>query len=364
MSTPNENKGFHQFQFKPGFLVPTQGMQLIAVVFSMYLLGIFSVQRFTYWRTYPHDPRAQKALVMLVWIAGTAHWAISFWPLWMSQVYYWGVCLDCGITVHMYSIQVMLSSLIVLVVQLWFLRRLWLLSNSSYWMTVPILVLNLAQCGSGLFVYGKDFNGWPVWVLESRMALILWNGTILQASIGLIADLLLAGLLWWQLQKCKTGRQDTDEVLRKAIHLTMLTTVVTSVILILTIIAFLVAPWESYGPACNIVLNHVYSNCFLYALNSRPTSKPAVRRSIYSSRSMDVEYAEGVKRHPTLTSLPSSYKSGRRNRSSSEPFTPMSGIAVTTVYMNHGSSTSREHSFSTHRSISEEEEDNYVGMAV
>lgn len=83
-----------------------------------------------------------------------------------------------------------------------------------------------------------------------------------------VSDILISGILVWQLKRRKTGFQSTDELVDRIIRLTVQTGLITSICATIDLALFLSDPTGTHL-IFNFPLSKLYTNTMMSTLNSR-----------------------------------------------------------------------------------------------
>lgn len=162
------------------------------------------------------------------------------------------------------------NGLVALIVQCFFARRVWLLSQNVY-LVSAIVLLSCVHFGLGIVFTVSSFQ------LTSVLGFtqLVW---VTSAGIGsaAAADVLIAASLCYYLSRSRTGFKRTDSVISTLIIYTLTTGLMTSVIDIIIVIAFTTMPTNYVWLAFFWIVGRCYVNSLLAALNSRETLRERV----------------------------------------------------------------------------------------
>nr|GAT49106.1 predicted protein [Mycena chlorophos] len=266
------------------FLNDTIGALEIGVLFSYLLLGITTAQVYIYYTHLPsrEDPPWLRMMVAGVWLVETTHASLSGYVLW-----YWTV-FDYGDRLGVFgSIQTpllgsfILTGLITTVVQLFFIYRIYLLSQSIY---VPIVlaILSFVYLLGILAFTGVGF-GHRTFV--SAEAILGWDVEA-AAILSVCLDISIAATLVFLLLRTRgQGDRRTSNMVDKLVAWSIETGAMTSLCSV-----FILAFYEAKPDSCSlhfpsvrthshehaviwlavfIVKSRLFSNSFLASLNSR-----------------------------------------------------------------------------------------------
>ncbi|KAF9067423.1 hypothetical protein BDP27DRAFT_1403816, partial [Rhodocollybia butyracea] len=193
------------------------------------LQGVLTLQTVTYYDSYPKDPVLTKLVLILI-AQSAYHYLISNWgffPALMESTWE----LDLNVT---------FIGLSTFVCQLFFLRRIWVFSGKRI-KNIIIVGLLGALCAVTLIVDAVAMAG----ALKHRAVAEFGSQkvTILVAFIsGAVADVSIALLLSYYIQRNRGGFKKTDSILSLLVRYTITTGVVTSLLGIFTLVAYFLSP--------------------------------------------------------------------------------------------------------------------------
>ncbi|KAH9969938.1 hypothetical protein BJV74DRAFT_867724, partial [Russula compacta] len=203
--------------------------------------------------------------------------------------------------------QIEINNLVCFAIQLFYARRVYLLSNS--------LILSLVIAGLSCLYFGIGLEFLiKIWIFKSYSLYrhLTWQATV-ALSVAASADILIAASMSWCLYRCKIGFAKTDFMITTLITYSVSTGLLTSILAVSTLICFLVVPFGGVlSQAFFWPLGKCYVNSLLTMLNNRDLLQG---RSASAITRADSTFAMAT---------PSSY----RNKTTSTP------VAVT-VYRTH-----------------------------
>ncbi|KAK7062074.1 hypothetical protein R3P38DRAFT_686622 [Favolaschia claudopus] len=211
-----------------------------------------------------------KSLVAFLWILDTLQLVFIGHVLYFWVIANYANPAILSFDVWSLNIGVLVTNLIVLIVELYLSRRVFILSNRNAFLTGIIILLSLNYFGFELAVQVKTFQ------LE-RLVLshdIKWITSVALASAS-VADLLIALSLSYYLRKSRTGIKTTDSIVNNLILYAMSTGLLTGICVLIDMICFLAMPGNLVHIAFNIVSGKLYTNSLLASLNFREV----IRRS-------------------------------------------------------------------------------------
>ncbi|CAK5271954.1 unnamed protein product [Mycena citricolor] len=247
------------------------GALCVAYMLAWGLYGVMSIQSYRYYHIFVKDPLWIKTLVGGLWVLETLQLALigSFLYFWVITNYANPAIL--ADTTWTYNIGILITNTIVIIVQLFLARRVWILSKKNYLLTGVIIALSLCYYGLELEVKVRTFQ---------LVKVELFYKFQTTASVGLgcaaVADLIIAVSLSWYLLRSRTGMEVTDSVVNKLILYAMNTGTLTAIVVLVDMVCFLTMPKNLIHIAFNVVSGKLYTNSLLATLNYRDTVRSQI----------------------------------------------------------------------------------------
>ncbi|KAH9064354.1 hypothetical protein EDB87DRAFT_1829310 [Lactarius vividus] len=239
---------------------------LLGALWNWTLYGVLVVQTYIYSYNFPRDRTLLKLLVYSVFLVETVQTALTG-----SDLYYWfasGFGDVVHLNAHLFEIDVpIIGSILSLAVQLFFVYRIWVLSERSSWFLCLLIcfcstVAAVVACYRGIYMYfDTEFPNPGV----AEIPVLIWM------TGNTLADLLIACSIFFYLgRRRKEGDgQFSDHALSKIVRLTIETNVLTSTVGIVSLLMIAVFPDKRYFACPLAVLGKLYSNTLLVSLNNR-----------------------------------------------------------------------------------------------
>ncbi|TFK92885.1 hypothetical protein K466DRAFT_594821 [Polyporus arcularius HHB13444] len=244
------------------------GGLLVEVFIACILFGITTLQTFIYFQTYPNDSRLFKLFVAVTWILEVVHTAfcIQFCYAYIIHGFAdftglnninWGV----GITVFT---EVILSTL----VQLFYVRRVWIMSDKSKILTGVILFFTISRVafGIGSTILSYRFPHWLLFRSETAATVTVSGGL----GAAALVDVMVALTLSFYLSR---GRSDYHRQSNSRVNRIMLYAVnsgaITATASILSVILYATQKQSLVFLGLVEIQGKLYANSFLGSLNAR-----------------------------------------------------------------------------------------------
>ncbi|KAI6003044.1 hypothetical protein EDD15DRAFT_1454848 [Pisolithus albus] len=127
----------------------TTGATLIGGLVSAMLYGITTLQTYVYYMHYSEDDSTTKFIVAIVWVMDTLHVSFTCHMLYYYLITNYGALMSLEYIVWSFSASLVVNSIVITIVQLFFAHKIYHLSRRKLrWLvTAPIIVLVLAQFG-------------------------------------------------------------------------------------------------------------------------------------------------------------------------------------------------------------------------
>jgi len=244
----------------------TYGAAFIGLFLSTVLYGVTVTQTWIYyWNYLNRDPRLLNGFVALLFILDTLHTILCVYSIYWYLILNFGNVVNLDINLWALNIQTDLGALIGFFVQLFYARRVYIMSRST---VVPMII---AVLGGIYFALGIVFTV-KAFTLQrfSRYGSMVWV-TCVGLSSAAVADILIALAMCWYLYHKKTGFSKTDSIIMTLISYSINTGLVTSILASGMLVSFVVLRntlvWEVFF----WLMGKCYMNSFLAILNNRDT---------------------------------------------------------------------------------------------
>jgi len=273
----------------------TFGAFLIGVVVSAVLFGVTCIQTWYYFQNYS-DNILVKATVTLLLVFEALHSVFS-----IHAIYYF-VILNYLNPVALLkatwsaTLTLAVSSVIMLIVHLFYTRRVYHMSRKNIPLTVLIILLALAHFATGISVTVRAFQ-LKYW---AEFATIV---NIVDASLSLAVaiDVLIAASLSYYLHTSRSGIRSTDTLINRLMVYAINNGILTSVFDIITLVFVTIEVDNLIFLSVFQVVGNLYTNSMLATLNSRrPTSGLATSTTTDASHGISSMF--GTQTRPTTLS--------------------------------------------------------------
>ncbi|KAI9453630.1 hypothetical protein BJY52DRAFT_812018 [Lactarius psammicola] len=251
---------------------------MLGALWNWTLYGVLIVQLYVYSYNFPGDRALLKLLVFSVFLVETLQTALTGMDL-----YYWFVSgfgkIDHLVDPYLSPFDVpIIGSIVSLIVQFFFVYRIWILSGRSSWCLCLIICLSSTVDAAAAFyggVYGhvrkKFASGWMLKVLA-----LTW------LSGNTLSDILIAGSMLFHLVRRRREGNFSDHALSRIVRLTIETNVLTTAVGIISLLMVALYPDKPWFTCPTAVLGKLYSNTLLVSLNNRISIRDR-RRTVVKS---------------------------------------------------------------------------------
>ncbi|KAJ7091011.1 hypothetical protein C8R44DRAFT_418352 [Mycena epipterygia] len=244
----------------------TLGCVVIGVALSTFLLGIVTLQAFSYFRMYPNDKPILKATVTLLWFLELGH-SICIWHgLYSIVVTFYGQPSHIMNPPRSLVVSLFFSSSVISVVQTFYASRIHALSG-DWIVTVISSLLTCARFVFGMVLLDFFWHSAGFSVLQGN---VHWTFTVV-ASLGPAVDLLTVTALCYLLINIRrrgTTFAKTRRLVDTLILWTVETTLITTFVGVMQLVFFLSRTDLSWM-VFYLIQPKLFSNSMLASLNNR-----------------------------------------------------------------------------------------------
>ncbi|PBK90117.1 hypothetical protein ARMGADRAFT_1014751 [Armillaria gallica] len=258
------------FQMAEASLNGTFGAFLIGIIVSSCLFGVACTQTWYYYTRYS-DGIILKALVGTILILEVLHLAFGSYAIYYHVILHYGDPAALAEWTWPVSLIIGITSLIALLVYLFYARRIYYLSNHNIPLVAVVVIPSFCRLGTSMCVTGYSLH-LKYFVLFDRGTM----ASLARASLVLyvVTDLLVALLLCYFLHSSRTGIKRTDTLINKLIVYAIHNGLITSVADIFVIVFNIAYPKNLVYLSVDLIVANLYSNSFLATLNTRRPTKP------------------------------------------------------------------------------------------
>ncbi|KDR69549.1 hypothetical protein GALMADRAFT_145303 [Galerina marginata CBS 339.88] len=259
----------------------TFGALLIGVVLSAGLFGVTCSQVFYYYQNYTSDRILIKVVVATLLILEGLHSAFS-----IHAVYYYTILNylnPLGLLLITWSAIMTLgvSSLIILAVHLFYLRRVYHVSKRNIPLVALLAALSLGHFVTGVVVEVRAFQlkTYPAFSGSSLQQRIV----VASLSLAVATDILTAASLSFYFHTSRSGIKSTDTLINKLMAYAINNGILTSFFDIIVLTFVVVEPDNLVFLAIFQIVGNLYTNSMMATLNARQSlaNPPAVSLSGY-----------------------------------------------------------------------------------
>ncbi|KAF7332728.1 hypothetical protein MKEN_00156200 [Mycena kentingensis (nom. inval.)] len=250
----------------------TLGALEVGVLLAFILYGTVTVQAYVYSTRFRRDSFTMAGIVAVVWMLETIHTASIGHTVYDYTITHFGDHRRIGVIPTSILIGTIASSFTVTIVQLFFIYRIHILSQSKIFPAFLAFFAFLYLAGI-LTLCGGAFK-YKLWALtEEKLTWLLYAGPSLSAAVDLAVAVTLVSLLLRRRGK-GPGFARTRALTDRIIAWTIETGVATSVCSILIVSFFVSFPGTFIWLAALAIKSKLFSNSILASLNSRNSARP------------------------------------------------------------------------------------------
>ncbi|KAJ8591928.1 hypothetical protein M405DRAFT_860175 [Rhizopogon salebrosus TDB-379] len=262
----------------------TIGALLIGFAVSATAFGMMTIQMYTYYRRFPQDKTAYKALAALIWFLSLVDQVFIGYG-----VYFYNITNFLNPLVLVVSkpywaliLQLTLGAIVGAIVKACFTLRVWRFSYNNWWLTGFLFLFVFAQLTTAIVFTVKCFE----LATLSQLSSLRFLGS-LSLGLGVFTDMCIAAALFFYLQKMRSSYtmlrltssvvifilmellSSADSMINKLTIYAVNTGLLTGTISLSTLILFNLMPSNFVFVCFYFVLSKLYAISFLATLNTR-----------------------------------------------------------------------------------------------
>ncbi|GAA5976096.1 hypothetical protein JCM5350_000311 [Sporobolomyces pararoseus] len=246
-----------------GVLDDSIGAFVVGTAFSVFLLGITSIQAYAYFTMFPNDKRLYWWLVVFMLILDWSHAAVSMYTVYDWTVTHYGDLAHLATSPWSFGVDPAMTGIAACVCQFFYAYRVYVVGKRSLIVPITICVLALVSLG---FAIGATAE---IFILQYFSKFQSYTyGVASWLAIAAAADVIITVSLVYYLQRSKTGLLQTNSILNRLIELIISTNSLTALVAVADAVVFGVSP-SSWHAALNLCLCRLYFNSLLVSLNAR-----------------------------------------------------------------------------------------------
>ncbi|KAF8195379.1 hypothetical protein BJ912DRAFT_956747 [Pholiota molesta] len=244
------------------FATIAHGPILIGFTFNALLLGVMITQVYLYYTSFKKDKKWLKVYVAVLFALDIFNTACGAAYLYKALILNFNNPAYLNDVTWLFDMDPAITGVIVTMVQSFFAWRIFVLTKSYIF---PLLILATAATGAiSAILTPIKVSQEPQFtaLIKAKVQISIW------LSSEVLGDMLITVILVVYLSKHKTGFQRSDMLVDRIIRLTVQTGLITSVVALCNLIAYLADP-TGLHLLFNFMLCKLYSNSLMSTLNSR-----------------------------------------------------------------------------------------------
>lgn len=132
-------------------IAKNHGAVLLGALVATFLSGMSTVQTVIYFRLYQKDPIILKTSVISTWSLDVIHTAFIWVVLWSTFIESFGQESEIDVIQKERSPEfVIITTIMTLIVQIFYLYRIFRVSGRNYWIIMPIFIMVICRTGGGI----------------------------------------------------------------------------------------------------------------------------------------------------------------------------------------------------------------------
>ncbi|KAI0357565.1 hypothetical protein OH77DRAFT_1519453 [Trametes cingulata] len=247
----------------------TFGAMLVSTIIVAALFGVTVLQSIHYFHTFPRDSRVLKATVAIVWVLDMITVMLDTHAVYYYLIVNYNNPLALTTEVWSARVELLVTYTVVLIVQIFFILRIYRLRQYGWYISIPVLLGGMAIASYALLatigvrVFKDDSWGDVKTAMVNIPIVANW-------VLGMAVDIGITVILCWYLWSEKIYvRQKTHRMLNRVIIFSVNRGAIAAVVQIMTLLAKFIWPQNLVFLAFHNALSKVYANSMLATLNSR-----------------------------------------------------------------------------------------------
>jgi len=242
----------------------TLGALFLGVVMAMALWGASTVQAYYYYNRYRDDAAWIKLMVGVVWIFDSAHQGMIIHAVYTYMITFYGHVEELNVLVKSIVYEVAMTGCITLIVQGFFIMRIWRLSNKRLELAAFLAVVCVVEFCLSVYYAARAVS----LTTFDQLNVLKWTTDAIN-GVGAGLDLLIALSMIYLLHGSRTGFSKSDTIINKLIIFAMNTGTLTSLWAIAALICITVMPTTFWYIMFYFCTCKLYFNSLLATLNAR-----------------------------------------------------------------------------------------------
>ncbi|CAL1693845.1 unnamed protein product [Somion occarium] len=255
------------------------GSYVISSCITFIVYGIGVTQSYVYFLNCGKDPKWLKLLVGGVTLLETVHTVMVIHILYRFTVTGFGNLEVVGSISWSPPTAVIVENLIIVLVEGFFIYRLWILSKRSMSLVVTISSLHIVRCAFGITVGSLAFTH-SDWVSyrSTTSTVVIVNVT---DCLALLEDGVIAGFLIHYLRSSRKGfNPRTDRVILWLMSYIINTGLITMIVSLCVMVTFIAVEENFIFLGLNLIVCKLYANSLFGTLNARQMLHARVIKSL------------------------------------------------------------------------------------
>ncbi|PAV24085.1 hypothetical protein PNOK_0115300 [Pyrrhoderma noxium] len=247
----------------------SHGPPFIGIFVNTALFGITILQTWNYYICYKKDPKWIKCFVGLLMLEDTLNTIFSIMWIYDVLILNFGNLPPLMYANWMIETDPGLGSIIAFTCQAFFIWRVYALTQ-NWLMTSIISFTSVVGLVGGLLcaiMTGKNPDMTNLKVMTPYQ--YLWF------IPAVVTDILISLTMVFFIRRKRTGFSKTEDILNRILRFSIQSCLLTTLIVLATLVAFVTAPTVSVHLCLSLILPKLYSNSVLSSLNSRRRSATA-----------------------------------------------------------------------------------------
>ncbi|KAI0081386.1 hypothetical protein K474DRAFT_1337809 [Panus rudis PR-1116 ss-1] len=243
------------------------GGLIVCFCFVFILYGVSTTQAYIYFLNCEEDPIWMKLMVASVWALETCHSAVAIRLLYFFTILGFGDLQKAGSVDWSIGPIIIIENVIVAIVEGFFIRRIWIMSNRNYFLVIvpAFLLVTRLVCHTTAAVFALLSDTWAEFQASEGP-----NITVeISNAVGAAVDGIIAALMIWYLHRNQSGMARTDGVVRWLMSYTIHSGALMMCVSLAIAITYVTLKESLTFLGLVMIVSKLYANSLLGTLNAR-----------------------------------------------------------------------------------------------
>lgn len=243
-----------------------QGAVLIGALLTAIGFGITTMQTYMWYRTFPSDSKVIRYVVWSISCLDIVHMIFTMHIIYFYVITNYNNPAALTRSVWSFDATIVVTAVITCITHGFYARRVYILSNRSWFLPTLIGILSAVRMILGCVVTVRMLQIKILAELRGRIGVLVGTGM----GAGSLADWIITGSLVVLLRRKRSGfNRSTDNLIDRLTYWTINNGLLTSLLGLAIIISLVAMPYNMIYLALHLLLGKLYANSLLATLNCR-----------------------------------------------------------------------------------------------